>query len=317
MTRRNRFLLAMLVGVAQFEIHHNASAQVRDLSPIYAARRMALVVGIDSYAKSPLQNALNDARDMAAVLRQQSFSVTLIENSGREELASAIGRFGAALRANDLAWIFFAGHGVQVRGENFLIPADFNGTSETEVRLSAMPVSELQNAVSKARVSIIVLDACRNNPFLGSRSGTGGLAPVEAQGNLIAFATAAGQTASDNTAARNGLFTQELLKQMQRPGISIRDVFFRVRQEVFDASRGRQFPAVYDGLLGDLTLAELQTMPPATTEPAVKPTSTPAAVEPSRRGKWEIDWHRCRRRRRGCAGHRRSRWRGTLTFRRV
>jgi hypothetical protein len=229
----------------------------RDLAFAQPGRRVALVVGIDSYEQAPLANARNDSRAVGAALRELGFAVTQLENTNREQFASGVSRFAESLTSTDVAWFFFAGHGVQIAGENFLIPGDFKGDSPSAVRLSALPLAEIQNAVSKARVSIVVLDACRNNPFLGSRGGGTGLAPFEARGNLVAFATAAGQTASDNGRSGNGLFTQELLKYLRQRELSIRDVFFRVRQSVFDTSNGQQFPAVYDGLLGDFSLGGL------------------------------------------------------------
>lgn len=248
-----------------------ASAQpqsTRDLVVNKGERKLALVIGNDSYPSARLQNARNDARAVAAALKELGFTVTTIEDANRDQLEGAVARFGEALRPTDVAWFFYAGHGLQVSGENYLIPVDFTGTSQTSVRLSALPVTELQTAFSKAQVSVVVLDACRNNPFLATRGGAGGLAPIEARGSLVSFSTGAGQTASDNTEAGNGLFTQELLTVIREPGLSIRDMFYRVRQRVFEASSGLQFPAVYDGLVGNFVL-----------RPAAETTSAPAVAE--------------------------------------
>lgn len=274
MRPRNSVWLSILLVFVGLAFVDAQQGERRLVAGSGAARKLALVVGIDNYHQAPLANARNDARAIAAALRDLGFVVTHVENSTRPQLASSIARFGAALGPDDIAWFFYAGHGVQISGENFLIPSDFGGSSQTEVRLSAISLTELQNAVRKARVSIVVLDACRNNPYAGDRAGGTGLAPVEARGNLVAFATGAGQVASDNASSGNGLFTQELLKFM-RAGIPIRDVFFNVRQAVYDASRGRQFPAVYDGLLGNITLsAPLSPLPPRTPPTA---TAKPAA----------------------------------------
>lgn len=291
---RGRAFLAFAVSLyLQAPFLYAQQPAVRDLTLGSTGRSLALVVGNDSYDGAPLINARNDARAMAVALRELGFVVTQIENASRAQMASAVSRFGDALRPGDVAWFFYAGHGAQIGGENFLIPSDFSGASESAIRLSSLPLSELRNAFSKARVSILVLDACRNNPFLGGRSGGAGLAPVEARGHLVAFSTASGETASDNGTSGNGLFTQELLKYL-RGGRSIRDVFFQVRQGVFEASGGRQFPAVYDGLLGDFTLpsnpaltaaTEKPTEPHVQEEAASKPESTvpssPAAATPS------------------------------------
>ncbi len=240
-------------------------------------RRVALVIGIDRYTRAPLANAANDARALDRALRAADFDVTAVLDAGRTDLAAAIGRFAATLKPQDIAFFFFAGHGLEIGGQNFLIPADFDfaGATATSVRLGAVPVHEIQEALGTARISVIVLDACRNNPFGTARGGSGGLAPVEARGTLVAYATAAGRTASDNTGGGNGLFTQELVRVMEEPNLPLREIFFRVRQRVFDASRGEQFPALYDGLLGDVVL---RAPPPSTPSAAPNP---PAAAAPA------------------------------------
>lgn len=222
-------------------------------TPGPAGRRLALVVGIDSYPRSPLLNARNDARAMAATLRDLGFTVTMLEDASRNQMVTTLATFSDMLRPDDVGFLFYAGHGLQIDGENYLVPADFDATSATAARLGTLPVGELQAALSRARVSVLVLDACRNNPFASTRGGRG-LAAMEARGSLVAFATGAGQTASDNPAAGNGLFTQQLLATLREPNLPLRDVFYRVRQRVYDATNGQQFPALYDGLLGDVVL---------------------------------------------------------------
>jgi Caspase domain len=254
----------------------------RDLVFNKGERKVALVIGNDSYPQARLQNARNDARAVAAALKELGFVVTTVEDANRDQLESAVAKFGDALQPTDVAWFFYAGHGLQVGGENYLIPTDFTGTSQTSVRLSALPVTELQTAFSRAQVSVVVLDACRNNPFLATRSGGGGLAPIEARGSLVSFSTGAGQTASDNLGAKNGLFTQELLAVIREPGVTVRDMFFRVRQRVFEASSGEQFPAVYDGLVGNFVLRPAPATPaPTTTEATQKPALPPARPAPA------------------------------------
>jgi hypothetical protein len=285
---RTRFTTFLAAALCLLAFQPAGAQRARDLSlstPTASDRRLALVIGNDAYPRSPLVNARNDARAMGSALRDLGFTVTSLENGTRQQTTGAIARFEAGLTASDVAFFFYAGHGLQVDGENFLVPVDFAGDSATAVRLNALSVSELQNAIGKAKVSIVVLDACRNNPFLASRGGGAGLAPVEARGNLIAFATGAGQTASDSGGG-NGLFTQQLLGLIRQPDLSIRDVFFRVRQKVYEASGGKQFPAVYDGLLGDITLRTgtvAASAPPAGAKPTggAKPTAKPAAATAS------------------------------------
>jgi len=241
-------------------------------------RRLALLVGIDSYPQSPLLNARNDARAMATTLRELGFTVTLLEDVGRTQMVSTVAAFSDALRPEDVAFFFYAGHGLQVDGENYLVPGDFNGASPTAVRLGTLPVSELQAALGRARVSVLVLDACRNNPFANMRSGGRGLAPMEARGSLVAFATGAGQTASDNPGTGNGLFTQQLLASLREPNLPLREVFYRARQRVHDATNGQQFPALYDGLLGDVVL---RPGPGAAPPPVAQVSSAIVAPPPS------------------------------------
>ncbi len=251
------FRFAASVLVLALLSSHSASGQAdRALTRAGAqtGRRLALVIGNDSYPASPLRNARNDARSMTTVLRDLGFTVRSIEDATRATLATEVARLADQLAADDIVFFFFSGHGVQLSNENYLIPIDFAGDSPTSTRLTAMAATDIQQALAKARVSLIVLDACRNNPYTGQRTGGGGLAAMEGRGSLIAFAAGAGQTASDNPQAQNGLFTQELLNALRQENLTTHDIFSRVRQSVFDASGGRQFPAVYDNLLGDLVL---------------------------------------------------------------
>ncbi len=219
-----------------------------------AGRRVALVVGNDAYRAAPLRNAVNDARAMAGVLEELGFDVERVENGTEQELSAAVTRVAERLTPADVVLFYFAGHGVQVEGENYLVPVDFQGNSESAIRLGSLRVSDVQRELADARVAMLVLDACRNNPFAGTRAAGGGLASMEARGTLIAFATGAGQTASDNPAGQQGLFTQELLAALREPGLAVSDVFRRVRQQVYAASNGTQWPAVYDDLLADVML---------------------------------------------------------------
>jgi uncharacterized caspase-like protein len=251
--RSARALCSAAVSAAISLTVAGAAAQAQGVVP-QGGRRLALVVGNDTYPASPLQNARNDARSMAATLRELGFTVMVLEDATRNQMVARVAEMSETLRPEDVAFFFYSGHGLQLDGENYLVPSDFEGTSVTAVRLTTLPVGEIQAALSRAKVSVMVLDACRNNPFAATRSGGSGLAPMEARGNIIAFATGAGQTASDNPADRNGLFTQHLLATLREPNLPLREVFYRTRQRVYEASNGRQFPAVYDGLLGEIVL---------------------------------------------------------------
>jgi uncharacterized caspase-like protein len=147
---------------------------------------------------------------------------------------------------------YFAGHGVQVEHENYLIPTDYSGQTESSLRLDAVSAADVQEMLSPARVAMLVFDACRNNPYRGIRSGGTGLAPMEARGTLIAYAAGAGEVAADAAAdASNGLFTAKFVEALSQPGLTATDLFRQVRREVLEESNDRQWPAVYDDLLSD------------------------------------------------------------------
>jgi len=214
-------------------------------------RRLALVVGNDAYQSAPLKNARNDAKAVAVALRDLGFAVTEATDLRRDQFGEAIETFSNTITANDSVLFYYAGHGLQIGGENYLVPVDFSGQSEGAAKFDTVPVGRVQEIVQRGRVAIIVLDACRNNPFSGKRAAGGGLAAMDARGSLIAFAAGAGQTASDNNASANGLFTAHFLNALKVPGLGVREVFRQAREQVVSATAGNQFPAVYDGLVGE------------------------------------------------------------------
>ena len=218
-----------------------------------SGRRLALVVGNDAYRNlSDLENAVNDARAVALALRELGFTVTTDEDVPRSRLAELLGNFAGSLREDDVALFYFAGHGLQVDGLNYLIPTDYAGSTVAELRLSALSATEVHNLLSPARVTMLVLDACRNTPeaYRGFRSmGRGGLAPMEPRGSLIAYAAGAGQFAIDGEPGEvNGLFTAKFVEALREPGLEATDLFRRVRRQVDLASNGSQRPAVYEDL---------------------------------------------------------------------
>ena len=222
-------------------------------------RRLALVIGNDAYSSMQvLLNATNDARSVTAALESVGFAVETVLDATRSQLTAALVAFARTLRSDDVALVYFAGHGVQVGGVNYLLPTDFVKDSPEQLRLDGVSAVEVEEMLLKARVAILMLDACRNNPFPGTRSaGSRGLAPMEARGTLIAYAAAAGQVALDGVqGAANGLFTSKFVEALQEPGLEVTSLFRRVRQEVYAASNGTQFPALYDGLLSDFVFRE-------------------------------------------------------------
>jgi|GEM_PF-1547582 len=223
-------------------------------------RRTALVIGNSAYRKSPLVNPVNDAQAMAASLKSVGFTVTQVENASKSQMADAIRKFGEAIKLGGVGLFYFAGHGVQVDGENFLIPIDDEIHDRNQVVGKALEAKlvlrEMGNA--KNRMNIVILDACRDNPFKQSASrglvqtdtsgglprsdGSGGLAAMEALvGTLIAFATAPESVAADGT-GRNGVYTENLLRNLTEPGLKIEDVFKRTRFGVRQETGGRQVP---------------------------------------------------------------------------
>jgi len=235
-------------------------------------RRFALVIGIDAYESvPPLQKAVNDARAMTSVLRELGFEVTSGENLGRAGLSRKLIEFESGLRPGDTALFFFAGHGFEIRGQNFLLPADvpsvFEGQEEL-IKDSAFAADRIIDRIRErgARTVVAVLDACRNNPFErpGGRSvsGTRGLAQMTpAEGVFVVFSAGAKQEAidrlSDDDENPNSVFTRVFRKQLATPGLALDQMVKRTRLEVRDLARtiGReQTPAYYDQIVGEVVL---------------------------------------------------------------
>jgi formylglycine-generating enzyme required for sulfatase activity len=245
-----------------------------------AEKRVALVIGNAEYHRtSPLRNPVNDARAMARALRETGFTVLYHENATFRDMGRAIRDLGSQLRDADVGLLYYAGHGVQVQGRNYLLPVDAAIEHEEEVRFEAVDLAwALQTMASgKTRVQIVILDACRNNPYPGTVRGvTQGLTEVRApSGMLIAFAAAPGSVASDGDGP-NGLYTGELVKAITSPGLRIEDVFKRVRQNVLAQTGGRQEPTEISSLLGDFVFAA----PPAVAAtPAAGPGTAPPPLQ--------------------------------------
>ena len=209
------------------------------------AARVALVIGNARYAEAPLPNAQNDAQDVARELAAAGFAVVLRENASLKEMHLALREFGDRLGKTSTGVFYFAGHGLQVRGRNYLVPVDADIAREDEVQFSALDLAAVMEKLDTARnpVNVVILDACRNNPF-GKRFNVAaqGLAQVDAPpGTLIAFSTAPGSVAADGS-GRNGVYTRHLLEQMRKPGMPIEETFKSVRAAVRKESAGRQIP---------------------------------------------------------------------------
>jgi len=240
-------------------------------------QRIALVIGNSQYKESPLPNPVNDARAIAKALTAYGFKVAMKENAGQKEMQLAMREFGDALKNGGVGLFYYAGHGMQVKGRNFLVPVDAQIQRGDEVAYNSVDAGQVLDKMEAAnnRLNIVILDACRNNPFARSfRSGGTGLAQMDAPvGTLIAFATAPGSVASDGE-GQNGLYTQHLLQSLQKPGAKIEDVFKNVRAAVRKDSGGKQIPWESTSLEGDFIFVPQPPAPPATGSAAV---ATPSA----------------------------------------
>jgi hypothetical protein len=272
-------------GVLLFVLALAAQAQDRTLS--VSARessdqRLALVIGNSAYKVGPLRNPANDARAMASALRASGFEVMHGENLSHRRLFEMTRDFGRKLRPGVVALFYYAGHGLQVRDRNFLIPVEADPQSEEEVPYTSVDVNFLLDVMNRAksRVNIVILDACRNNPFARSfRSGSGGLAQMDApSGTLIAYATAPGRVASDG-GGDHGLYTQHLLKHLNTPGLPVEILFKRVREGVERETKSQQIPWESSSLKGDFYFTAAA--PAAPVAAPIAPPPPPAATAPA------------------------------------
>ena len=277
-----RFLTVLCVALCATAAVETA-AQERQKPAATAEQRIALIIGNSQYKDSPLPNPVNDARAIAKTLTAAGFKVTVKENAGQKDMQLAMRDFGDALKAGGVGLFYYAGHGMQVKGRNFLIPVDAQIQREDEVAYSGVDAGQVLDKMEAAnnRLNIVILDACRNNPFARSfRSGGAGLAQMDAPvGTLIAFATAPGSVASDG-AGDNGLYTQHLLQSMQKPGAKIEDVFKNVRAAVRKDSGGKQIPWESTSFDGDFIFVPQPPAPPAASTAQTQPLKIDAIPAP-------------------------------------
>jgi hypothetical protein len=220
--------------------------------------RVALVIGNETYKRDPLDNPVNDARLISARLEQAGFKVTRRENLDRNGMAAALRDFGALLGENTVAVLYYAGHALQLRDQNYMIPIDAEIRNEDDIGLQGVDLTFILGRMSRAksRVNVVILDACRDNPFAkagGSSSNTQGLAQMDAPiGTLLAYATAPGKPAPDGIGKQgNSIYTAELAKHLLTPGLPVEIMFKRVREGVVRESRQLQVPWEHSSLLGE------------------------------------------------------------------
>jgi tetratricopeptide (TPR) repeat protein len=249
-----------------------------------AETRVALVVGNGAYEHTTiLKNPPNDSQAISASLKQLGFTVIEGRDLTRTAFKEKLKEFAAAISGSDIALLFYAGHGLQVEGENWLIPTDTDVRSEMDLELGAISLATVLKTMERgARVRLVLLDACRDNPMstqlaqgLGNRSGSvgRGLARVEAgAGTLIAYSTQPGAVASDGRGS-NSPFATALLSAMPTPGLEIRQLLTRVRQQVIEATEQQQVPWDHSSLMDDLYLVP--------GKPGTAPLPTPAIATPA------------------------------------
>ena len=262
----NRWTLTVLVALLAWPLQ--GTAQRNTSTPVALAneKRVALVIGNDSYTRVPvLRNARADAQAMAIALRGMGFDVILRTDLNERGMREAVRNFKAKLSGGSDAVFYFAGHGVQLGAANYLLPIDIAADNEEQVKDDGLPLQRVLDDLTeqKTRFSVAIIDACRDNPFprvSGRSIGTSrGLAPTTAAtGQMVLFSAGAGQTALDKLGPDdrdpNGLFTRILLKQMQQPGVPVDQVLKRTRLEVVSLAksvRHDQVPALYDQTIGE------------------------------------------------------------------
>lgn len=249
-----------------------------DVSIVAAAhhapeKRVALVIGNSNYRMSPLKNPVNDARAVSAALRTLGFVVTLRENTSLQTMLDAMRTFLGDSKGADVRLIYYAGHGVQVRGKNYLVPVDTEILREEEVPNSSADLTGLLDRLSEhgGGLNIVILDACRTNPFSNMTIAAAdgrvlktrgvarlGLAQVNApQGTLVAFSTAPGSIATDSAEEQNSLYTKHLLSNMNTPGLPLEQMFKRVRFAVATETNRKQMPWENSSLMGDFCFKTL------------------------------------------------------------
>lgn len=246
------FLIACLCFCGLFGEHAFAVAAEQP-------RRVALVIGNSAYESTPLKNPVNDARSMATMLRSLDFEVIHLENASQAVMEDGVNTLSNLLVTGGVGLLYYAGHGVQSEGRNYLIPVNTPFSQESDLPKKAVDASWVLERMEKANndLNIVILDACRNNPFAkrfrSMGAARGGLAPMDApRGAFIAFATSPGSVASDG-AGSNGVYTKHLLENMRTPGLPVEQMFKRVRSGVLEETGSRQRPWETTSILGDFS----------------------------------------------------------------
>lgn len=209
------------------------------------SRGQALIIGNQHYAKGPLRTAVNDAGALASTLNGLGFEVTRVTDATLAEMASKIDWFSRALNGKGIVLVYYSGHGLQIDGQNYLLPIDFTATNESEAKHGAYALSRIIEKISvkRVRLKIVILDSCRDNPFFSAVTVHPGWAAMTSSSDtLIAFATQPGRTANDNPSDANSLFAKHLLAEIGGHRTSLQALFARVSHDVYFDSNRSQLP---------------------------------------------------------------------------
>jgi Caspase domain len=218
-------------------------------------KQCALIIGNDAYPDAVLKNAVNDATDIEAKLKELGFTCILTANATHKEMDQSLSDFGSQLSAHEVGLFFFAGHGMQIDGVNYLAAVDTSFDKEIDAKYSSLQLNKVIETMEIAgnRTSVIILDACRNNPYerRWRSGGPRGLAPVYApKGMIIGYATSPGQVASDGD-GKNGAYTHALLSHIGQQDLSVESFFKRVRNSLSSSTSGKQISWEHTSLMGD------------------------------------------------------------------
>lgn len=258
--RRTMLLVVTLALLGAFAIPH-VHAQANN------ERRVALVIGNAAYKASPLKNPVNDAQAVAASLKDLGFDVMLRENTTLRDLIESMRQFAIRAHEAHVRLVFYAGHSLQAKGRNYLLPVDTEVQNEDDLPAKSGDVGQLVERLgqNKQGINIVILDACRNNPFSGGTvalpdgrrltwrgAAPAGLARMEAPiGTFIAFSTSPGNVALDNPNGKHSFYTKHLLANLQAPGMPIEQMFKAVRVGVAQDTSRAQVPWESSSLIGD------------------------------------------------------------------
>jgi uncharacterized caspase-like protein len=247
------------------------------LQGAHAEKRIALVIGNGAYGNQPLSNPANDATLMAETLRTVGFEVVEVIDADGRDMKKAVHTFSRSLSragSDAVGFVYYAGHGIQAQGENYMIPVDARIEEAIDVELEGFPASTLLSVLQNAgnRLNIVVMDACRNNPYkAATRSSGSGLARMDApSGTLIAYSTAPGKIAADGRGS-NSPYTRALARSITTPGAKVEDIFKTVRVAVMERTNDAQVPWESSSLTGDFFFVD------EAPEPAPAPLAAPSA----------------------------------------